>query len=94
MNPYHGYPFGPVKLARELQRQVLPWRIIEVLVEHATHAGRSVTRREADDVLQMLCLNGTYTTCWPGGEGRTLVVTTTLLPRLTQVTLQPEGGRP
>ena len=47
MSPYHGYPFGPVKVLRGLFTKVRPWHLIEALLEHATHAGRVVTRREA-----------------------------------------------
>ncbi len=95
MSPYHGYPFGKVKLERGLYQNVLPWHIIEALMEHACHAGRPVTNREADGVLGLLsAITGNYTSRFSLGNHQELVVETTFKPRVTFVTLQTAGGHP
>ena len=94
MSPYHGYPFGKVKVERGLFAQVRPWHLIEALMEHATHAGRVVTRREADGVLGLLCEGGSYTSRFHGRPGVRFTITTTLKPRLTTVSLHTAGRRP
>lgn len=92
MNPFDGYPFGPVKVRQDARTQARPWTIIEALVDHATWAGRPVTRRNADSVLALLTQAGSHETRHPLGARRELVVTTTAEPRVTWVTVQPARG--
>lgn len=92
MSPYHGYPFGRVKVERGLFAQVRPWQIIEALMEHCTHAGRPLTSREAANVLKLLCQSGRYTSRFQGRHGVQFTITTTLEPRLTTVSLVTPPG--